>query len=204
MLKSSRLDFPIGELGSIEGYVFLDENKNGRMDAGEKGAPNVVLGVNGFATTTDERGKFRFANLMAGAYGMEVRVLPPETYLLTPELTYITLAPGEKFTDYHIGLLTRERPVKKKVFGETPVADTVKVPPVAPKPVKPPAKPVVKPKPPPPDIESLFQKGVAYFTAEQYELALKTFKQVLAQSPGHKGAQTYLKRTETRLEALKK
>lgn len=51
-------------------------------------------------------------------------------------------------------------------------------------------------------IESLYKKGVLYFTAEKYDQAFKYFKQVLAHDPNHKGAKIYKKRTEARLKVL--
>lgn len=117
-LSKARLDFPVAELGTIEGIIFYDDNKNGIWDKGEKGVPNVVLGLNGFLTTSNSEGKFRFTNLSSGTYCLEVRILPPETILPMPEPTYIYIKPGQKISDYEIGILKKERPVKKKVFEE--------------------------------------------------------------------------------------
>ena len=52
-------------------------------------------------------------------------------------------------------------------------------------------------------IDALYKKGVSQFTAEKYDAALKTFKQVLALSPNHAGAKGYKKRTEARIKVLK-
>jgi hypothetical protein len=52
-------------------------------------------------------------------------------------------------------------------------------------------------------IETLYKKGVSYFTSEKYDEALKVFKQVLALNPNHAGAKDYRKRTEARLKVLK-
>lgn len=68
---------------------------------------------------------------------------------------------------------------------------------------KPPTKPPTKQEMTKAQIEALYKKGVSYFTSEKYEQALKTFKQVLAADPGHKGAKDYKKRTEARLKVLK-
>jgi tetratricopeptide (TPR) repeat protein len=75
----------------------------------------------------------------------------------------------------------------------------------------PPKKPTTVTKPPvtPPkkataeEIAALYNKGVNYFSQGKYDEALKTFKQVLALDPNHKGAKDYKKRTETRLKAIK-
>ncbi len=53
------------------------------------------------------------------------------------------------------------------------------------------------------EIAAIYNKGVNYFSQGKYDEALKTFKQVLALDPNHKGAKDYKKRTETRLKAIK-
>ena len=53
------------------------------------------------------------------------------------------------------------------------------------------------------EISALYNKGVGYFTSENYTQALKVFKQVLALDPNHAGAKDYKKRTEARLKVLK-
>lgn len=53
------------------------------------------------------------------------------------------------------------------------------------------------------EINALYNKGVGYFTSENYTQALKVFKQVLALDPNHAGAKDYKKRTEARLKILK-
>lgn len=117
-LSRVQVDFPLGELGSIEGRVFYDENKNGTIDDDEVGVSNVVLGLNGFLTATDARGRFRFANVPSGTYGSQLKILPPETHPATPELSYIHVDPGEAVSGYQIGIVKKGRPVKKKVFED--------------------------------------------------------------------------------------
>jgi hypothetical protein len=194
-LSRQRVNFPLGELGLIEGVVYYDDNKNGKHDNQEPGVPNVVIGLNGHLTTSDMSGKFRYANLVAGTYALEVRILPPETYLASPELAHIYIKPGKKFRNYQIGVIRKERPVNKKIFKEPQLIQ--------------PPKPTVPKKSMPPkisaeEVEVLFKKGVSYFIAHQYTEALKIFNQILSFYPDHKGAKEYKKRTELRLEALKK
>ncbi len=55
----------------------------------------------------------------------------------------------------------------------------------------------------PQEIEALYKKGVSYFSANNFDEALKVFNQVLALDPNHKGAKDYKKRTEARLKVLK-
>ena len=59
--------------GSIGGVLFLDENDNGRFDAGEVGAPNVVVLLNSrFAARTNAQGRFEFPAVAAGAHVLTV------------------------------------------------------------------------------------------------------------------------------------
>src|SRR5260370_40876747 len=47
--------------GEISGIVFLDANNNGHADAGEAGAPNVTVVLDGrFSMQTDAAGRFDF------------------------------------------------------------------------------------------------------------------------------------------------
>lgn len=59
--------------GSIRGVLFLDENDNGRLDAGEVGAPNVVVLLNGrFTARTSPEGRFEFPSVGAGSHVLTV------------------------------------------------------------------------------------------------------------------------------------
>ena len=115
-LSKTKVNIPLGELGSIEAVIFYDENNNGKMDKDEKGVPNAVLGLNGFLTTTDSEGKFRFSNLVSGTYRLEVKIIPPKTTLMVPEMTYIHIEPGEKFSGYEMAITKEKRSIKKQIF----------------------------------------------------------------------------------------
>jgi hypothetical protein len=53
--------------GEISGVVYLDSNMNGRLDAGEVGAPNVTVVLDGrFSVQTDANGRFSFPVVAAG------------------------------------------------------------------------------------------------------------------------------------------
>jgi len=59
--------------GRIQGVLFLDENDNGRFDASESGAANVVVMLNGrFAVRTDASGRFEFPSVVAGNHSLSV------------------------------------------------------------------------------------------------------------------------------------
>ncbi|MFO1311756.1 MAG: hypothetical protein U1F41_06765 [Burkholderiales bacterium] len=59
--------------GALAGIVFLDANDNGRLDAGEGFAPNVVVLLDGrFSTRTDSQGRFDFPFVSAGVHSITV------------------------------------------------------------------------------------------------------------------------------------
>lgn len=59
--------------GRLAGSVFLDENQNGRREAGEQGAVNVTVLLDGrFAAQTDALGRFEFAYVAAGSHVLTV------------------------------------------------------------------------------------------------------------------------------------
>jgi hypothetical protein len=53
--------------GEIAGVVYLDANNNGQLDAGENGAPNVTVLLDGrFSVQTDAAGRFHFPVVVTG------------------------------------------------------------------------------------------------------------------------------------------
>ena len=59
--------------GSVAGILFLDANDNGRQDAGESGAANVTVLLNGrFPARTDGVGRFEFSVVAAGSHVLTV------------------------------------------------------------------------------------------------------------------------------------
>ena len=72
--------------GTLEGYVFIDENEDGVRTIGEEGLPNVTIKVsNGDSTRTNADGYYRF-NLSPGIY--TVTEVDPEGYTSTTVNTY--------------------------------------------------------------------------------------------------------------------
>ena len=60
---------PGGASGEIAGVVYLDANNNGRCDAGEAGAPNVTVVLDGrFSVQTDASGRFAFPVVATGRH----------------------------------------------------------------------------------------------------------------------------------------
>jgi hypothetical protein len=59
--------------GGISGIVYLDANNNGRIDAGEAGAPNVTVVLDGrFSVQTDAGGRFSFPVVATGHHVITV------------------------------------------------------------------------------------------------------------------------------------
>ena len=82
---------PTPSTGIVEGYVWADENADGKRQEGEEGIPDVTLrlsqqtGLQSLAdweTTTDATGFYRFTNIPPGAYVLSV-TLPGSVYPTT-------------------------------------------------------------------------------------------------------------------------
>jgi hypothetical protein len=59
--------------GSVTGVLYLDANDNGRLDAGEAGAPNVMIVLDGrFSARTDAQGRFEFPAVGPGDHVLTV------------------------------------------------------------------------------------------------------------------------------------
>ncbi len=76
--SAGRAQAPVGAApgsaaGRLAGSVFLDENQNGRREAGEQGAVNVTVLLDGrFAVQTDAQGRFEFPYVAAGPHVLTV------------------------------------------------------------------------------------------------------------------------------------
>ena len=72
--RAGRATAPLGGrpgdgAGTVSGVIYLDANENGRMDAGEQGAPNVTVILDGrFGTRTDAQGRFEFPSVIEGRH----------------------------------------------------------------------------------------------------------------------------------------
>lgn len=59
--------------GRLSGVVYLDANENGHYDAGEAGAPNITVILDGrFSVRTDASGRFDFPGVAAGHHVLTV------------------------------------------------------------------------------------------------------------------------------------
>jgi hypothetical protein len=64
---------PGAGFGSVAGVLYLDANDNGRLDAGEQGAANVTIVLDGrFSARTDSQGRFEFPAVGPGDHVITV------------------------------------------------------------------------------------------------------------------------------------
>lgn len=100
-----RQDFGIFLPLSFGDTVFIDSNKNGTFDSGEKALPGAVVrlldtgGVEIAQATTGPDGKYLFTNLVPGSY--VVQLIPPTGFTLTP----VTVDPMQNSGNQNIGSL---------------------------------------------------------------------------------------------------
>ena len=96
--------------GSIDGVVYLDENRNGRPDALEARAANVTVTLDGrYSTRTDAQGRFEFPFVAPGLHTIAVATdtLPLPWAMPSTEAIRVEVAPRAS-TRVEIGT-TRER-----------------------------------------------------------------------------------------------
>ena len=85
--------------GRLTGVVYLDANENGRYDAGEVGAANIVVILDGrYSVRTDANGRFDFPAVAAGHHVLTVQ---------TDNLPLPWTVAGEGRTEVTVG--TRDR-----------------------------------------------------------------------------------------------
>jgi SdrD B-like domain len=59
--------------GRVSGIVYLDANDDGRLEAGEQGASNVTVILDGrYVTRTDAQGRFTFPSVIEGRHVVTV------------------------------------------------------------------------------------------------------------------------------------
>jgi uncharacterized repeat protein (TIGR01451 family) len=82
--RTTAVDFGYVQLGSIGDTIWIDANRNGRVDGGERGIPGVTVRLvlpdgSTRTTTTNAQGQYVFDELFPGTYTVivDVRTLPP-------------------------------------------------------------------------------------------------------------------------------
>jgi hypothetical protein len=103
----SFVDTVTASLGSIAGVVFNDANSDGKRETTELGLglwkvyldlnKNGKLDTGDVSATTDINGKFSFAKLAAGTYELRIVPVTGDT-ATTPTLITVTLAAGQNLT----------------------------------------------------------------------------------------------------------
>ena len=63
--------------GQVKGYIFLDENGNGRKDPGEEGVQKVLLSLNGEEAISGKGGRFAFPSVTPGKYQLGIEEVRP-------------------------------------------------------------------------------------------------------------------------------
>lgn len=90
--------------GSIEGRVFLDQNRNGRFDPDEPGIPGVTILLDGtdarahVKTTTNDTGYFRLPRLKKGEYLLSYFPEETDAFYLAPDVKQVTVHPNRVFS----------------------------------------------------------------------------------------------------------
>ena len=93
-------DFGGAVTGTLQGYVYLDDNLDGIRNSGEEGLPNVTLHVsNGDSTTTNASGYFRFS-LTPGTYSLVEQDPTGYTSTTVNTFTNIVIAPDTFVTRF--------------------------------------------------------------------------------------------------------
>ncbi|HZC77732.1 MAG TPA: SdrD B-like domain-containing protein, partial [Ktedonobacterales bacterium] len=93
--------------GRLTGVIYLDANENGRFDAGETGAANVTVILDGrFSTRTDANGRFDFPAVAAGHHVLRVQAdaLPLPWTLADEGRTEVEVGTRDR-VDVNIGAL---------------------------------------------------------------------------------------------------
>ncbi len=91
--RSGRLGVTVG-LGTVDGFVYEDKDRNGMMGPEEKGLPNVGLRLeDGSRTVTGADGRYRFENVAEGPHQVRIEEnrIPANYYLLSPARTDVLI-----------------------------------------------------------------------------------------------------------------
>lgn len=79
--------YPVGGVGNLEGWVFLDENGSGARDPTEVGVSDIIVILDGVqAVRTDGSGRYRFDGIADGPHRIAVNTdnLPLPWFIETP------------------------------------------------------------------------------------------------------------------------
>ncbi|MGQ9472042.1 MAG: hypothetical protein ACUVR0_10180 [Candidatus Aminicenantales bacterium] len=124
--KTVRLEYPLVEGATLSGLVFLDSNRNGKLDEPDQALKDVLLVLKPLPSPalpeilekmrteemtcyTDERGRFNFENILPGSYELHLdEETLPRGLRLRDELPFkIELKPGMTLRNLQIICLPR-------------------------------------------------------------------------------------------------
>ena len=93
--------------GRIEGYVFLDDNGNGKRDLDEETLPGITVYLDGrFSTITDAEGRYEFIPVPAGRHELRLAVWDaPLPWGLDDEEPVEISVPVRSRIDFDFGLI---------------------------------------------------------------------------------------------------
>ena len=118
-----KLNFVLIQLGVISGKVIFDENENGIVEDKEKAIPNIIVNILKdkeviFVALTNSKGEFRFDNVPAGKYKIEIDSESIKEVYRKGKKSFIEveLKPGEERRGIVLLLNKYKKPKKKKIF----------------------------------------------------------------------------------------
>ncbi len=107
-VTASNVDHYVGVLPSgLNGYVYVDANRNQTFDAGEATIGGVTVTLsNGATTTSAANGSYSFSNLTAGSWSVSAPAVAGDKGLFTASPLTVTLAAGEVRPNLNFGYVT--------------------------------------------------------------------------------------------------
>jgi len=112
------LKFPLQLSCKIEGMIFIDEDRNGLPDTGERGVDGAIIYANNDIAVTFYNGRYRFSNMLADKYTVKLKKEPiinasyQDYELTTPDVLDIKLQQGQRFTGVNFGIAKREKEIE--------------------------------------------------------------------------------------------
>ncbi len=109
------LNFPLRAQRVVNGRVFVDENRNGMMDANEKGLANVNVKLGTQSSLTDKEGWYLFDNMNGGIYELSLdETTLPAGHKAAQKFTIDLPAEPITITDKNIPVETSAAPVAEQ------------------------------------------------------------------------------------------
>ena len=119
------VDIPLERVGTIQGVIFDDENKNMQKEAGEDGLSpiRVVLSKGGKEIRdafSDKKGRYIIADIKPGDYVVRVDIgyLPRRYIMTTPETIDVDVTFKERVIGINFGAYEKPRRVIKTFFRQ--------------------------------------------------------------------------------------